>query len=379
MNYIFSQPVTASPNSKPPNTWLKLALLRWRTMSRSMSPHPRNFIESPSPILRPTSPSTILVDDDSSDGGRKYDHGGADKASSDSFGSYTRRKYRNSPSPVLFSASPTFLGSLRRRLPSLVVTVLLILLIIQTWQWGLTVTQDPTIIIITPTHKRPERLADMTRFAQTLMHVKNIHWIVIEDANHTVDAVDRLLQRTNIPYVYFFTTTKPGFPKRGWTHRNMGLEYVRKHYADYNKEAVVYFADDDNSYDIRLFDRYVRKVKTIGVWPVGLVGGAIVEAPHVENGTITKWDVIYAPSRKFAVDMAGFAVNLRNILATNASFNEGCTKSAPESCFLSQFGLDKSKVEPFGHDDVPKDLLVWHTKTRNIGTKGGTYNFTIER
>lgn len=49
----------------------------------------------------------------------------------------------------------------------------------------------------------------------------------------------------------------------------MGLEYIRKHYKNYGKEAVVYFADDDNSYDVRLFDKYVRNVKTIGVWPVG--------------------------------------------------------------------------------------------------------------
>ena len=59
------------------------------------------------------------------------------------------------------------------------------------------------------------------------------------------------------------------FLERGWTHRNMGLEYIRKHYKNYHKEAVVYFADDDNSYDVRLFDKYIRKVKTIGVWPVG--------------------------------------------------------------------------------------------------------------
>jgi hypothetical protein len=45
-----------------------------------------------------------------------------------------------------------------------------------------------------------------------------------------------------------------------------------------------------------------------------LSGGAKVEAPHVENGTIEKWDVVYSPRRAFAVDMAGFAVNLDLIL-----------------------------------------------------------------
>lgn len=57
--------------------------------------------------------------------------------------------------------------------------------------------------------------------------------------------------------------------ERGWTHRNMGLEYIRKNYNNFNRNAVVYFADDDNSYDIRLFEKYIKNVKTIGIWAVG--------------------------------------------------------------------------------------------------------------
>ena len=55
----------------------------------------------------------------------------------------------------------------------------------------------------------------------------------------------------------------------GWTHRNAALRYIRKRYQGYKQEGVIYFADDDNSYDVRLFDNYIRKVKTIGVWAVG--------------------------------------------------------------------------------------------------------------
>ena len=39
-----------------------------------------------------------------------------------------------------------------------------------------------------------------------------------------------------------------------------------------------------------------------------MVGGALVEAPHVENGLITSWDVVFMSQRTFGVDMSGFAV-----------------------------------------------------------------------
>ena len=75
----------------------------------------------------------------------------------------------------------------------------------------------------------------------------------------------------------------------------MGLEYVRQNYRTYPRNAVIYFADDDNSYDLRLFNRYIRNVRTLGLWAVGkhfllllniysnfeyflgLAGGALVE------------------------------------------------------------------------------------------------------
>lgn len=39
---------------------------------------------------------------------------------------------------------------------------------------------------------------------------------------------------------------------RGVSNRNKGLQWVRDNYVD--PRGVLYFADDDNTYDLRLFD-----------------------------------------------------------------------------------------------------------------------------
>ncbi|KAI6239771.1 Galactosylgalactosylxylosylprotein 3-beta-glucuronosyltransferase [Aphelenchoides fujianensis] len=238
-------------------------------------------------------------------------------------------------------------------------------------------TNGAIIFVITPTYPRPERFADMTRTTQTLMQVSNLFWIVVEDGEARSPVVQRMLDRSGIPHVYLNTTSNPALPvHRGWTQRNFALTYLRENYAE-EKRGVVYFADDDNAYDVRMFNQYIRRVKKIGFWAVGFSGGGKVEAPHVENGTITKWDTIYEPDRKFATDMAGFAVNIRLILNSNASFGKQCNKN-PEDCFLRQLGVNVSEAEPFGHDSEPKELLVWHTKSSVGYIRGASYDYAFE-
>lgn len=60
----------------------------------------------------------------------------------------------------------------------------------------------PTIYFVTPTYKRPEQLPDMTRLAQTLMHVPFVMWLVIEDAELLTPQIAALLRRTGIPYIH---------------------------------------------------------------------------------------------------------------------------------------------------------------------------------
>ncbi|KHJ94708.1 glycosyltransferase family 43 [Oesophagostomum dentatum] len=105
------------------------------------------------------------------------------------------------------------------------------------------------------------------RLSQTLSHVRKLHWIVVEDGDRRAPAVNWILRRSGLPFVYLVTLSAEGMPRRGWTHRNLALQYVRENY-DENANAVIYFADDDNSYDIRLFNNYIRNVKRIGVWAI---------------------------------------------------------------------------------------------------------------
>lgn len=121
-------------------------------------------------------------------------------------------------------------------------------------------------------------------------------------------------------------------------------------------------------------------------------GAAKVEAPYVEDGVIKRWNVIYNPTREFAVDMAGFAVNLGLILNStwvlllisdrrflfSASFGPQCKKRDPEDCFLRQLNMTKKNAQPFGWDSDPKDILVWHTKTVSKDTRGDDYGYVFE-
>ncbi|PIO71032.1 glycosyltransferase family 43 [Teladorsagia circumcincta] len=182
---------------------------------------------------------------------------------------------------------------------------------------ALTKFSEPLIIVITPTYKRPTRFADMTRLANTLHLIPHLHWIVIEDGNETVPYVGKILERSTLPFTYFAAKTPKDYPGRGWYQRSIALQHLRKHAIHLIENyisGVVYFADDDNAYDTRVFTHYIRNVKKLGMWAVGLAGGLPVEYPITANGTVTGFYAWRSTARKFPVDMAGFALNLDVVL-----------------------------------------------------------------
>ncbi|XP_043202980.1 galactosylgalactosylxylosylprotein 3-beta-glucuronosyltransferase I-like isoform X1 [Amphibalanus amphitrite] len=235
----------------------------------------------------------------------------------------------------------------------------------------------PTIFVVTPTHAIPTQKADLVRLSNTLLHVPNLHWLIVEDADHKSELVSRLLRRSGLVYTHLSVATPPELklqPKdprwkkpRGVLQRNAALSWLRENLEIVDANGVVYFADDDNTYSLELFTE-MRDIQSVGVWPVGLVGGVMVERPLVDNGRVTGWLTPWRPDRAFATDMAGFAVNVRLVLNhPTASFSIESQRGFLETDLLTQMGVTLDDLEVKA--DLCTKVLVWHTQTAKADLK----------
>ncbi|XP_060887116.1 galactosylgalactosylxylosylprotein 3-beta-glucuronosyltransferase 3 isoform X1 [Labrus mixtus] len=233
---------------------------------------------------------------------------------------------------------------------------------------------QPTIFVITPTYARLVQKAELTRLSQTFLHVPQLHWIVVEDSPHKTPLVGDLLVKSGLAYTHLHMPTakdrklQEGDPSwlkpRGVEQRNEGLRWLREDRRAQpggdTQQGVVYFADDDNTYSLQIFEE-MRDTMRVSVWPVGLVGGMKYERPVVEGGKVIRFHTGWRPSRPFPMDMAGFAVSLKLVLANPESCFDG---EAPmgflESSFLQGL-VTMDELEPKA-DDCSK-VLVWHTRT----------------
>jgi hypothetical protein len=159
---------------------------------------------------------------------------------------------------------------------------------------------DPPLLIVTPTYPRPLRLRFLKRCVEDFRAVGNLFWFVIEDDANTSPEVERLLAESGIAHLY-----AAHGPTRFWgnAQRNWALRHIR----DRRLEGIVYLADDDNKYEAPLFDE-LRKIKRLGIMPVGRLGPWGVERPIIRDGRLIRWSADWK-RRKYPVDMAGFAFN----------------------------------------------------------------------
>lgn len=220
----------------------------------------------------------------------------------------------------------------------------------------------PIIYVITPTYKRLEQIPELTRLGQTLMNVPNIHWIVADDATETNPEVIEYLDFCGIPHTYLLTPMPKKYKNqtkakpKGVANRNGGLKWVREHAT----EGVVYFADDDNAYDIRLFTE-IRYTKRVSMFPVGLVTGFGLSSPVLKDGKFSTWYDGWIGGRKFPVDMAGFAVNVQYLLQVKDAFMP-YAPGYEEDGFLKKLKIEPEELE-FLAEGCTK-IYVWHTQTK---------------
>ena len=225
------------------------------------------------------------------------------------------------------------------------------------------------LYLITPTYTRLTQKADLTRLSHTLMHLQNILWILVEDSSSQSELVSNLLSRSGIKHVHLNTETPDVFrlqsgqrkyvQHRGVEQRNLALDWLRARPS--LPQGVVYFMDDDNTYDLELF-LHMRKVKKVGIWPVGLSGGNDYEGPICKDGRVTRWYTIWDTRRVFPMDMSGFAIHLQQLInSPDASWNRRSKVGNLESDFLIELGIEREDLEPI--DDTCNRVLVWHTQT----------------
>ena len=78
-----------------------------------------------------------------------------------------------------------------------------------------------------------------------------------------------------MPYLYRSHKSIP----RGVSNRRAALSWIKSNNI---KEGVLYFGDDDNTFDLRLFSE-IRYTKRVSMFPVGLIGDYSVSSPIVKE------------------------------------------------------------------------------------------------
>lgn len=72
-------------------------------------------------------------------------------------------------------------------------------------------------------------------------------------------------------------------PPRGVANRRAALDWLHSNV----NSGILYFGDDDNTFDLRLFDE-IRDTQKVSMFPVGLIGEYGVSSPVVRDGKVSK-------------------------------------------------------------------------------------------
>lgn len=189
--------------------------------------------------------------------------------------------------------------------------------------------QEPTLYFITPTHKEYTQLVDLTRMSQflqlsSIVEKHNIYWIVIEDRDddHCSPQIRSVLERSGVAFAHVYQESIKISPSaryghkfnKGISQRNHAMDILERHFLanpGSSRDGVLYFADGDNAYDLRLASELVQ-TRGLSVFPVGFTAKLLYERCVVDkaSGRVTSF-VGWRGGRKYPIDMAGFAMSLQ--------------------------------------------------------------------
>lgn len=113
------------------------------------------------------------------------------------------------------------------------------------------------LIVVTPTYARPFQAYYLNKLAHTLKLVQPpLLWIVVEMTSQSEETAD-ILQRTGVMYRHLVCNKNLTDVKDRSVHqRNVALSHIETHRLN----GIVYFADDDNTYSVHLFEQ-MRQIR----------------------------------------------------------------------------------------------------------------------
>jgi hypothetical protein len=151
------------------------------------------------------------------------------------------------------------------------------------------------IYIITPTLPRIVQRPDLVRMIE---YVRSAHkggpvtWVVVDDSDKTSFWNEKLFNASGLPdIIYTFQKTPTNIKRnsRGVLQRNKGLRVIydsicSQKYSNIMDYPIIYFADDDNTYDHRLWNLFRENVVRVAVLNVGLITSSAVpiEGPKIQ-------------------------------------------------------------------------------------------------
>jgi hypothetical protein len=215
------------------------------------------------------------------------------------------------------------------------------------------------LILITCTYNHTNRIAYFRYLIKNIFtKINNYTWIIIEDGITTNDYLDRILKESGVNYKYLhYGPTKSG----GNAQRNFALEYIH----DCNIDGIIYNLDDDNLYDLKLFNE-IRKIKNISIFPVHGWNRDKnnPEKPILDNNNNFKsWNSAW--QRKYSTDMGGFAFRSSLLKNLKKPFWTYADHGGGESEFIDRLVKKVDDIE-FNLCNNCNNCYVSHNELRNI-------------